>query len=101
MFQGLVFLGAVFICISLPVVLVIESIKFSQDDRMETAVEWQKAKTIAYPNITVCYSKFFDKRRLASKCFLKTILPRKKPIVYLKYSINSTWTEIHLVLYLS
>jgi len=31
------------------------------------AVEWQTAKSLTYPNITMCSSKMFSKRKMQGK----------------------------------
>jgi hypothetical protein len=29
-----------------------------------TSIEWQRESDMKYPNLTVCFAKFFDKKRL-------------------------------------
>jgi len=31
---------------------------------VSTSIEWQREETIKYPNLTVCFAKFFDKQLL-------------------------------------
>ncbi len=46
--------------------LVIQAVRFANDDTIMNTVEWKTADSIMYPNITVCNTKFFSPSRLES-----------------------------------
>ncbi len=49
---------------ALVAVIIKQAVIYSRDDTVRNAVEWRTARAIAYPNITVCNAKFFEKTRL-------------------------------------
>ena len=62
--KGTIFLLSLFIIVALPTYLTYQMILFANDNSVITAVEWKRAKTLEYPNITICHSKYFHTDRL-------------------------------------
>ncbi len=60
-----VFLFIMTVCFGLPVLCVNVFIHFLTKVDLTDSVSWSKAKSIRYPNITICHPNFFDKTRMA------------------------------------
>lgn len=85
----LILIFALAIVFGLPAVLVLSFVRFIRDFKIQTSgdgtqrkymvvyivqcttisilVEWEKAKTVEYPNITVCHPKYFSKKKLTGE----------------------------------
>lgn len=53
--------------LALPVWIMQESVAFYQEGKLITAVDWKRAKSIKYPNITICDAKYFSVRKMNGK----------------------------------
>ena len=62
--KTIILLFSLIIIILLPTYLIHEAVIFAQDTSVSTSVEWKKATTMVYPNITICFPKYFDNRKL-------------------------------------
>ncbi len=51
----------------LPVVIVYQMVMYANDIKVNTAVEWRRATSTVYPNLTVCNTRFFDTRKFPSE----------------------------------
>jgi hypothetical protein len=70
-------IGFVFLIISsIPSIMISKAIDFFSQEQISTAVDLGKSEKMKYPNITVCFTNYFDKELLESKnsIFLKYFL---------------------------
>ncbi len=51
----------------LPTVFMVNLVHHMQSTVISSGVEWHLADNISYPQITVCYPKFFTKRAMAGR----------------------------------
>ena len=56
-----------FVIFAMPAILINEALKFFSPAAINTAVELGREDTMKYPNITVCFAKFFDQTLLDRK----------------------------------
>jgi hypothetical protein len=56
----------------LPIFLLIEGIHFMKDDTLRTSSELKHQVSATYPNITVCYPRYFDKFKMQGNDFTCT-----------------------------
>ncbi len=76
----LIFMTALAIMVALPIVVATQMAKFMSDVTVNDSVEWKASTSVAYPNITLCNSKYFDKRSLESKDFLCYRIPTHRVV---------------------
>ena len=65
--KAYIFSTSLAIVVALPAYLAYQLVLYNADVSVINAVEWRRAETVVYPNITVCHSKYFDVRKLDSK----------------------------------
>ena len=50
--------------VALPVYFTNEGFLLYNSRSLSKAIEWKRDSNLTYPNITVCFSKFFNKKRM-------------------------------------
>ncbi len=63
----LILVFALCIVFGLPAFLIYSMVKHANDYQINSSVTWAKAKSIAYPNITVCHPRYFTNTNLKSE----------------------------------
>lgn len=53
--------------VALPVYFTNEGFLLYNSRSLSKAVEWKRDSNLTYPNITVCFAKFFDKKRMEGR----------------------------------
>lgn len=59
-----------FVIVTMPAILINEALKFFSPAAINTAIVLGREDTMKYPNVTVCFAKFFDQTLLESKLVL-------------------------------
>ena len=58
--------------IAIPIYFINEGFLLFNSLSLSKKIEWKKDLDQTYPNLTVCYAKFFDKEKLEGKTFSYT-----------------------------
>jgi len=57
----------------MPAILINEALKFFSPTAINTAIVLGREDTMKYPNVTVCFAKFFDQTLLESKSTVRAL----------------------------
>ena len=66
--------AAFMVMLTLPVLFSVYMVSFVRDTTVVNKVEWGDAEAIAYPNITVCNAKYFNKELLRGETMHSNVL---------------------------
>ncbi len=56
-----------FIIFSIPTILIYKAVEFFSQNQISTSVELEKADKMKYPNVTVCFTNYFDRKLMERK----------------------------------
>ena len=62
-----------FVIVAMPAILINEALKFFSPAAINTAIVLGREDAMKYPNITVCFAKFFDQTLLESEYGVRTV----------------------------
>ena len=63
-YKSIILLMCLVITFGLPIFLLIQGINFIKDDALKTSSLLKHETSAFYPNITICYPRFFDKFKM-------------------------------------
>jgi hypothetical protein len=64
LFRGFFLLFFLTFVVTLPVYFTNEGFKLYNSPSLSKSIEWKRDSNLTYPNLTVCFAKFFDKKLL-------------------------------------
>ena len=79
-FRGILVIMFGFVIIGLPVAMAVKLVAMLQNPQVQNNIEFVNVDNITYPNITVCHTRYFDKKIMEGRFynFCKIIVLMRK-----------------------
>jgi hypothetical protein len=84
LFRGFFVLFFLTFIIALPVYFTNEGFLLYNSRSLSKSIEWKRDSNLTYPNLTVCFAKFFDKKLLKGKYYLDRKLGQSLTLNWLR-----------------